>query len=772
MEYLILIAAVVGGIYWFAMQAKKAPPAKQADKPSPPQRQRTVERHPDHFRVHVEINRRDYAQREPRPQRLSNHFKPFWLPKDKSVSVQGLSIDGGLLYVGKNLAAVNEYEIEPALINPDLKINKNRPDHCGVDMGYWPSYADIPPSCRAAYLHWLAEGRKAPGAYIGYVFLYLYGLERRILHDHAHGAADSAERVAIFNEVKRLLKIYGDNRSFSNYVHGFLFAIYLGSGDIDLTAKPPMVVPNANDLPAPMRLGLGQFSRAGNPIPADWALAWVLQDREIRLRTPARRCRREFAALFKQLYSQRHGDGLVVKPNKTQVSATYRPASGGMGGEVTIYKGPALPDITILKRPRTLLADIADQASNKLDAYSRFIGKDESGRDSLQGLALLPNELESQSPPPGLAALQQAVESQLNDADQALMPAHNLLSHFPVDKPDRLSKKEAVLLAQLLEKLNLGLEPDVRFCGIKPKPDEPVVVFRQTAKAPSAPSQAYEAATLVMRLAAMVATADEEVSAEEEAQLEQHIQTNLALDPAERSRLRAYMQWLLTSDQGMAGLNSKLQDLAAAQKSTICGYLLSMAAADGRIDPGEVKLLQKLYQRLGLDPERVITDIHSLTAGPVTVKAAIPGESGYRIPAPPTTPESPQTLSATPGRAALDETALRRKQEETRQVAAILGQIFTDEQAPAAQPVSASDSQAPTVAGLDAEHSALFLALGSQEEWERPALETLAERHGLLLDGALDTLNEAAFDSCDAPCIEEDDDHYHLDREIYQEMTA
>ncbi|MDZ7750064.1 MAG: TerB N-terminal domain-containing protein [Halofilum sp. (in: g-proteobacteria)] len=113
----------------------------------------------------------------------------------------------------------------------------------------------------------LAQGRKSPNAYIGYVFLYFYGLERRLLHDHRNGAADQDERRAIFNEVKRLLKLYGDNRSFARYAQGFLYTIYLGQGDRDLTQSPPLRVHSGNDIPPPLKVGLGQFSKAGNPDP-------------------------------------------------------------------------------------------------------------------------------------------------------------------------------------------------------------------------------------------------------------------------------------------------------------------------------------------------------------------------------------------------------------------------------------------------------------------------------------------------------------------------
>jgi hypothetical protein len=76
-------------------------------------------------------------------------------------------------------------------------------------MGYWPSYSNIAPGCRAAYLQWLADGCHAADAYIGYVFLYFYGPERRLLVDAEKSAAAQREHDVLVTEVRRLLAIYG-----------------------------------------------------------------------------------------------------------------------------------------------------------------------------------------------------------------------------------------------------------------------------------------------------------------------------------------------------------------------------------------------------------------------------------------------------------------------------------------------------------------------------------------------------------------------------------
>ena len=42
--------------------------------------------------------------------------------------------------------------------------------------------------------------------------------------------------------------------------------------------------------------------------------------------------------------------------------------------------------------------------------------------------------------------------------------------------------------------------------------------------------------------------------------------------------------------------------------------LVGVALADGKIDPAEIKQLEKLYGQLGLDKAMVTSDIHSLSS--------------------------------------------------------------------------------------------------------------------------------------------------------------
>ena len=152
------------------------------------------------------------------PAKLARAADQRWIPPESNVTVANRRISGGMVYVGSSLLPVGGWQdSEPALIVPGLKIARGRCDYSGEGMGYWPSYSEIPDESRAAYLDWLAGGRSDADAYIGYVFLFFYGLERRLLFDLRYLPERRGEARALIGEIERLRSIYAGNRSFDGY---------------------------------------------------------------------------------------------------------------------------------------------------------------------------------------------------------------------------------------------------------------------------------------------------------------------------------------------------------------------------------------------------------------------------------------------------------------------------------------------------------------------------------------------------------------------------
>jgi uncharacterized tellurite resistance protein B-like protein len=687
-----------------------------------------------------------------------------WVPPGVPVEVGGYVVPGGMIYAGAGLRAVAEWRgAEPALVDPRLPVANDPREVATASAGYWPSYSEVSPGFRARYLRWLAGGRSDPGIDAGCVFLFFYGIERRLLVDFEAGAVTDAEAEALVGEVERLLGIYGDQGSFQRYATAFLDLARVRHGMVDLDPAAPPEENDGYDLPLPLRVKLGRLAAAGERVPAEWALAWARQSPLIPLRTAAARCPDEFDAAFRNLYRARFGDGMRVKPNRTKVAVSYQPASASFSGNTVRLNVGDVPDVGALKGPTDRLAQVAETAAAAIDRYSRWVGRTGEG-DSLPALALLPREVlrrrVRRSTPPLLAE----VAAALRPHGIGTVPSSLLLRHWPAARADRLSKREAESLGDFLEKLGLGIAPDVRHTGINPTQGAHAAVFLLPGEAP-APGPDFAAATLLLTLGAAVAGADELARAEEE-EIERHLETAYRLNDADRARLRAHLAWLRACPPSTAGMKKQLEPLPLAERERIARALIAIAGADGHVSPAEVKMLTRVYPLLGLDAARVFADVHALAAGhgPVTVIPADPAQE-FAIPAP------ARGAPRRPSGFVLDVARIASIQRETHEVTRVLASVFAGEEpadAAGGRAVAAAASIPETggeeddarpsadacLPGLDAAHTALVRVLGDRAEIAAAELAALAEAHGLMAGGAMETINDAAFQLCDEPLLE------------------
>ena len=682
-----------------------------------------------------------------------------WLPVYSSVVIAGYTVNGGLLYVGGNLPAARPGGgRDPALIDPGLAVGR-APDRSGQRLTYWPGYGTILPNERAAYLEWLSSGRSNPRTPIGYIFLYFYGLERRILVDCASTPSLRAELPVLRTEIERLLSIYGTHNSLRRYATGLLGLVDLMLGQYN--RMPPTYTGVKWPAPTQLRIALGEFGRARAPIPALWAMSWALFSPEIYPRTPVERCADEFARLFGARYAAQFGPGMVITGARKTVTVDYQPASAGLlptGWDTT------LPDVFELEAPLKVLAKIVEDATNELDAYSRWVGRHPDGRDTLPALALLPPILIDVRKEP-VSSLLDLVTDRLAGADQALVDGVDLVRTWSGDQSTKLTKQDSTALAQLLAGMGFGLEPDPRFGG-SPLGPGPAVVFRiEQESAPRAASAAYAAAAAVVRLAAAVAAADTSTTAEQD-HLVAHVESALELSPGERVRLRSHLHLLLSMPVKLTGMTARITGVGSDEREKIARLCVEVAAADGVIAPAEVATLTTIYKLLALPETRAFQDIHAATATqparePIAVQHATRTDPGFLVPAAPATDNKPGL--------GLDRAAISAKVAETARVSELLGSIFVEDEATPEQRRPEPAADVPLIGHLDAVHSRLLRGLGTAPTWSRAMVEDLCADCGLLTDGALEVLNEAAYECAGDPVVT-GVDPLEIDLEVIEEM--
>lgn len=681
-----------------------------------------------------------------------------WYGPCESVTVNGYDIPGGLIYVGSNLPGQYAYENDACLIDPELEVSPAEPWEAGDLMGYWSKYGRIPAKCRGAYLKWLAHGRSEPEADPGYVFLFFYGLERRLIVDGAENKISEAERTAIVDEVKRLLKIYGNSGSFSGYAGNFLameWMLYQRDNP-----KPDDIDLDNRYCTGTFQLMLAKTVAEGKPVSAQMALQWYYLNPETRLRTPARRCQKEFRSLFVHRYQEKYGAGMIVKPNKTRLKMAYRPASPSISREINL-KIPDLPNPFILQGPVKKIDEIVDACTQALEPYSRYLGRKGNEPKSLAALSLIPKELIGQS------SESEKIKKGLSDICKngiGFIRLEDLYKIIGRESPDKLLKKELESLAGFIGSMGYGIAPDIRYHNMKPALDGHVTVFPNGHGVDFNPSKEFRMVSTILRLGAMVSQIDNDLSPAEESILQNLVSDNRELTTIEKDSLMAFLHWCMRTPLNAAGLKAGLVGVSQAQKMAISHILVSVAYADGVIKPEEIKQIEKLYKALGLDKAQVTSDIHALAAdsGPVTVALKDP-DTSLSI------PEPARAAGKSIGFVLNDELIQIRK-EETKQVKSVLEDIFTEQDEEIETEPAAAVALASPLFMLDEAHQNLFNSLREQDTWERAAIRETCKKLGLMVDGAMEVLNEWAFENANAPLID-DGEPVYVDVSLAKEIV-
>jgi tellurite resistance protein len=692
----------------------------------------------------------------------SSNGDDYWVPKGQSRILHGFHI-GGMVYFGQGLQAVEGNGPEPALIDPELVVDEER-NYLIRNLSYWPTYWRALPNARSAYLSWLSTGRMDPQADIGYVFLYFYGLERRVLHDVKTSSLARSEIQAIKEEFERLLQTYSSSGSFQSYAGSLLDLLKAREAKEDISGRTPPALLSGSRLTIEHRLALAQCSVAGKPLPADWAFVWLIGDPNTRFRTPAYRCPEEFKRLFLHKYSERFGAGMILPQYKTRLTLQHHVASPTFGYHSNDYRVDLdLPDVSIMSGPLNKLREIGEECCSSLESFSRAMGKEKAGITDHSAALHLPLVLWPDEHRTAVSKL----EKYLPDSDDPhAIPFSELCSFFPYLK--EANRPTLIEICRVLEEAGLGIQPDIRDGSAIPSEDDKVMLFKLPVQQDKPPAKhGYLAAALTLRLSAAVALSDGVVTDVEKSLLRRELDSWPHLNNVERARLNAALELFLITPPKMTGLRKYIDKLEADARELLADFLAVVAQVDSAIDPKEIALLEKLYKLLGLEAQTLYSKMHVAAAEPVTVHVPKGRDAGYKIPSP---------LAHSPSSAfILDAEKIALLQRDSERVSGILGKIFgqeddaLDDAGRSKGDMTDSGENIKCLIGLTLDDSALLQILLTRAQWARNELEEIASDRKIFLDGALELINEKSYSLFKKPMFE-GEDPILLDAEVVREV--
>lgn len=627
-------------------------------------------------------------------------------------------------------------------------------------LPYWPSYRQCSPEQRRNYLNWLTSGKRDPFVELGYVFIYFYGLERRVV-------VDRQDSQAVIKELLRLFPIYKSSRSFQRYCSSLLWMSALLASEVrELTEEILKQIIDATEYWSEANLSalLSIYQKQNIPIPPDVAFLVAENDSRSPRSVVLKRHPDKFRELFCSRFTEMYKDGLRLKTSKRDCYFDYRPASESLIG----IKGGFSQNRILL--PNTLgipsqfkpLIQIWSEVIDDLKAFDRVQKK--YGDDEVLTADVyeaLPVELRNDDHP-DFDTWYQIIDKFTDNSGVALIPVSELAKVRGIPERPRLTKKQCVQILNSADCMDLCLEPDSRETGQNYRWDEYVSVFPKEESEEDLKS--YHAASILLRLGMSIASADGTVDEEELEMITTHLEQQFNLSPQESVRLEHLSLLLSRYPADDTSLARKLQELPEEQRNIVGDLLVGIASADDIITPDETKALKKAFRNLKLDPDR----IDRLTEGVVSVEDDTSTESEL----------------------VLNHDRIREIMSETSKVAEFLHTVMVEDEVDETEPlesseeiqeeveqnsdshreVKQSDEAEVTVRfksadesdidceGLDARYHVFLKELLSRNHWQHSELEAQARTNGLMLMGAIEAINEWSLESLGDWLIEETGD--------------
>lgn len=670
-----------------------------------------------------------------------------WIRSGETAKFGNAELYAGMFYYGGWLPLA-EGTTRQYAINPKLPASGSA-DVEGRSMPYWPSYADISPGARRAFLDWMAGGRRDPSYGIGLVFIFLYGLEHRLFLE---GGDDAP---LLVREVERLLAIYGSNNSFHGYASNFLDFARLAQGErLEVSALSPERR-GGPEMDLQTRLYLGNRLAEAPALSAEDALRWVLEMPDTYLRTPAVRCFDEFVALWRLRFDRIYPGGLPVN-GRDRISVRYRAASGSFDVAV---RGPHEQHIDVARvtKPLPGLQKLVTDCTDELDSFSRLVGRKPSARNSMAAAKLLPADLQQSTTAGAIVDFRHRVEAVMGDHGRGSSTAQIMLEMAGIEVPadGKISAASADELGRALDSIGVAIEPDRRYGSSVPRADEQVFVFRAANGGPVDPARAsFRAVRAQVEVAVLAAAADGDASYEELQRTIARIRSATDLFGVEQARLIAFAVTTFNNPPKQARVMRKLAETTEGERQAIADAAIAVIGGNGNVDAGEVKFLERLHKSLGLPKERVYSGLHSAAARQADDPVPISGEDrAAGVPLPKEAP-SPILPAVAARGISIDSARLARTRRDTEAVSALLSDIFAED---VVQPQQAPPEQA-ALDGLDGPHTELVELLELRGSMTRTEFDRHAKEMRLLPDGAIERINDWSFDRFDEALIEDGDE--------------
>ena len=503
-----------------------------------------------------------------------------WQGKDAPLTLGEIVIESPLTYVSTSVPLLDE----ASCINTALEVDAKWKGK-DTDFGFWPRYVELSPAQRAEYLEWLAENRKTMPVNLGYLFLYFFGLERRIL-------IDDVEPEPILRELLQLLKRFGKLDIFYNVASHFV-AFVFASVKIERIRENwfqrLFIKPTHKLHEDELVVALTWLHQHDKPLPGELAYQIAMRDVRCLSHETSEDSDQKLRALFLEKYATAFPDGLLLAQSEREHVFSYRPLNPTLQDWRTSEKlhSVTLPDVLGAAEQFYPLAEIWYACMDELN--------DVAHTDS--------------------AFWQRIIDECIDSRGHAIADIRAITKALTI-KPEfggSLSMAQSLELLERARSIHLSLEPHplVLFRPYRQKDRVAIVPIDRPDKNVS--EHYYLAAQVLLELGFGMALADGEIDRAEMLHLPAIVSAQFHFSEDDRRRITAFCELLRQHPPKLSTIARRMsRELDSTTLNELGRFLVGIAAANNVIEEKEHQSLIKIFEELGLEDDSLEAAYHLL----------------------------------------------------------------------------------------------------------------------------------------------------------------
>ena len=754
-----------------------------------------------------------------------------WVAPGYTIHVAGVKLPG-MVYISSSQEqrdASTFHDLNPIVYShlKTVPVSSSSPEDQSIALSDFSwSYAQLSSEQRGAYLHWLAHFSTQKDVSEAYVLLFILGLEKRLF---CHNTTTSENRSILFR-AQHLALLHQNNIVLREALEKFIDLLTAFShAPEDLL--PSFGRASFGSVPFVLRLALGHKIKHGEPISWKWLLDYYMAHPQARMGDAFDVAFDAFKSHFSHLFQKKFPQGLSIPASREELTpATYESVSGRFELDVTSFFS-SYPDITLypqIMKEAQKLVDEAQQALAPFVYYEKTKTLDHTQRHfsphphaHLQGLY---DDVK--------VKLDEVHSSSATEASSWVsVKAEEVFALLKLKDSEIVHKSDLIPVADFFAQRGIILAPDPYFARKMPEKHQSILFHRCSEESIDLQAQndLLKDQYFFFEVGCLVAYADGEVVDEERQFLAQKI-SDLHINPVEKLRLRSNLEWLLDHPPHFKSIKGSLAALPAYLKQEVAAFVVQTMMADHLFDlKGEMEVMLQLFDTIGVSRDFIFEHLHQKSLQPTARKqeqssseasAMTPGGHGMTVSSP-EAETSPQTegFSTAEGSSVAEGSVAEGSVAEgsvaegsstdhgslptddasgaahhtvtislppelfaesyhgstypniSRRGYANVGQlledIFSDDTTPDITDESDKMQQGDYL-GLDADHSKILTALLDRRVWLAADLRNLIRNTGLMEKGAVETINDWAYQRFDDALLDFDETQkaYHINETV------